>query len=1320
MPHTPDEFMPFPFFRRPQARLPAVATADCADALPRRLLRALGYAALTGYFIFVAIFLSLRYLVLPQIEHYRVDVEQALSAALKQPVSIQRIDADWQGLRPRLTLRHVDIKDKEGRPALHLENVEAVLGWRSVLYLEPRLHRLEIVSPELSIRRDVHGHITIAGLPLETDSSEPGALDWVLKQHELAVTHARIEWTDEMRGAPTLVLDQLGFQLDNNGSRHRFGLIAQPPKALAARLDIRGDMRGSDVSRLDTWSGQFYAELDYADLAVWQRWVDYPIRLPRGTGGLRLWLQMAGLRPVAATADVALADVDTRLAPDLPELHLRTLSGRLGGRELPGGFEVSTRGLSLITDEGIRLEPADVSVRYQPLEGEFHANRLDLSALARLAGHLPLPEGVRKALTDFAPGGRLKDFRASWNGRTSPTEHYRIAGTFQELTLNAHEGYPGASGISGNVDGNERSGTLQIDSSAATLDLPMVFAESRVPLDRLQVQARWKRTADALDLSLDRVSLANPDLEGSLKGEYRLPLAEGTHGGVIDLDGRFTRGEANAVWRYIPKVAPETASWLKTGLVAGRASDVILKLKGDLGHFPFRDGSGAFRVTLNAHGAAVRPGPSWPLIENVEGDLVFDGARMTINARQASILGTQVYGVVADLPDLESHKPVLSVSGKAKGETAGFLRFIEASPVGEMIDHFTDEMTAKGSGELDLKLVLPLAEIVKSRVEGVYRFDGNRIQVDPAMPPLEELRGKLEFTDTGLNAKDVKARGLGGPLSFDVRTVDGAVAVNARGELNVAQLRSQFPLQAFEHLSGTTRWDGTIRVKKKNPEIRIQSDLRGIASSLPEPFNKSAAETRALVVERKLVDSRSTRGGRAPVPPREQWDISLQKALRVQLLRGDGGKGSIEQGQVAIGANPLLRLPDRGILVQADLPRVDLDFWRTMMPRGSEGEQKSSANAPIQVDLHATEVVALGRGFHDIRLTGSERNERWNFDLKSREVSGHFDWNGEGRGRLAGRISQFSLPALQNAATPAANAPGGNDLDQLPALDLTFDRFVYAGRDFGELRIAAENRGGVWMGTFNSQAEDGSFSGEGRWKPDPSAPDTTLDFHLKTKSIESMLNRIGYPNAVKRGTAAIEGKLSWNGTPFAPDVPSLNGTVTFQAKDGQFRKLEPGMGRVLGILSLQSLPRRITLDFRDIFSEGFAFDSIEGKALVTRGVAQTDDLTIRGPAAQVAMKGSVDLAKETQNLTVRVQPALGESVATGVLFLHPVTGITTWAVNKLFGRPLDQIFAFEYAITGSWEDPKVEKLGGNAPKAKPAAAKDDAAASETAKEGSSQ
>ncbi len=130
------------------------------------------------------------------------------------------------------------------------------------------------------------------------------------------------------------------------------------------------------------------------------------------------------------------------------------------------------------------------------------------------------------------------------------------------------------------------------------------------------------------------------------------------------------------------------------------------------------------------------------------------------------------------------------------------------------------------------------------------------------------------------------------------------------------------------------------------------------------------------------------------------------------------------------------------------------------------------------------------------------------------------------------------------------------------------------------------------------------------------------------------------------------------------------------------------------MLSLQSLPRRISLDFRDVFSDGFAFDDIAASATIAKGVLTTDDFRMAGPAAAVVIKGDTDLANEVQNLHVKVVPVLGDSIAAvaGLALLNPVVGLGTLIAQRLLRDPLGQIFAYEYAVTGHWADPKVERM----------------------------
>ncbi|MCX7150390.1 MAG: YhdP family protein, partial [Rhodocyclales bacterium] len=817
----------------------------------------------------------------------------------------------------------------------------------------------------------------------------------------------------------------------------------------------------------------------------------------------------------------------------------------------------------------------------------------------------------------------------------------------------------------------------------------------------------WKSAADGLRVNLRKASFHNKDAAGEASGNWHA-LSEGP--GEIDVDARLTRGSGDAVWRYMPlAVGKGVRDWLRGAIIGGKASDTTLKLRGDLRQFPFRDGkTGIFEVRGKFRDANLRYAGLWPDINDIEGELLFAGARMLITGKTGRMFGVALREVRAEIADIEQAEELLTVTGKVAGPTADFLRFIEASPVGERIDHFTEEMKAEGNGELDLKLSLPLRRMTNAKVDGSYRFDGNRLTVDSDLPPLAEVSGALRFSADHLEARGIRGTLLGLPLTVDVRTAgDGNVQVNAAGEVSIGTLRRQFPHPVFDHLAGSAKWTGSVRVRKKSAEVKLTSNLIGLSSSLPEPFNKPATDALAFSFERKPPPDTTTRAGTRvgardtaarPATAQDMLDISLGRALRFQLVRRhDVNPPVITRGLFAIG-DVSASLPERNLMVAVNLPRINADFWRGLLVRQANGgDQKESvlpAPPTVQFDLRTADLTLLDKNFHEVRINGSrpEGTSSTRFDLKSRELTGNFEWNSAGNGKLSGRIAQFSIP--ETVATPAIlQAKASEVIDRIPALDITVDQLSLKNRSLGTVRIAAENRDGYWNTRIDAKNDDGALEATGRWRPSPTQPDTRVDFKLNAKSIEKLLARIGHPDAVRRGSADLAGNLSWNGSPFIVDYPSLNGSLKLDASNGQFIKLEPGVGRLLGILSLQSLPRRITLDFRDIFSEGFAFDSIGGQFAVARGVMDTKDLQIQGPSAKVLMSGSVNLGTETQNLKVRVQPAVGESLAVGAMIANPVAGAVVWAAQKLFKDPLDQAFAFEYAVTGSWVDPKVEKLG---------------------------
>jgi uncharacterized protein YhdP len=312
--------------------------------------------------------------------------------------------------------------------------------------------------------------------------------------------------------------------------------------------------------------------------------------------------------------------------------------------------------------------------------------------------------------------------------------------------------------------------------------------------------------------------------------------------------------------------------------------------------------------------------------------------------------------------------------------------------------------------------------------------------------------------------------------------------------------------------------------------------------------------------------------------------------------------------------------------------------------------------------------------------------------VRADEVAGDVSYRSEGTGRLVARLARFTIPADAPAAAGGSPRPEPKPND-LPAIDLVADEFTFRGKQLGRVELVGRPEGDNWrLDSASMVNPEASLTGSGVWYAAPSR--TTVNFDLQAGDTGGFLSRVGYRDLVKGGRSRLRGGLSWQGDPSTLDLPTLWGDLEMQSNDGQFLEIEPGVGKLISLMSLQALPRRITLDFRDVFSKGFQFDRINSTAQVQAGVMKLSEFRMRGSAADVEMKGETDLSRETQNLQVRVVPsiALGDTAAIGIGIVNPVAGVAAAIAQRILRNPLGQIFAFDYEVSGTWADPKVAKV----------------------------
>ncbi len=1241
--------------------------------------------------------LLLRYLVLPDIERYHTEIVAASSRALGRTVEIGRIEADWNGLRPRLLLSDVKVLDARGQVAVELPRLRNTVAWSTLIAGELRFNSLELASPGLMVRRNTQGQILIAGITADAQAnvnSEANASDWWLRHSNIIVHSGHIIWQDDMQEKPPLEFKDVELRIFNRGERHRFALNTRVATQQTSRIDLRGDLYGESFTNLHEWQGELFAQLEDVDVTDWGRWFALPTSVKSGAGQARVWLGVSRGEIERMDTDVELHDVNVKLAETLPRLEMPSLKGRLSWRRVDEGLAIATQGLTLRLRDGFELKPTDLSLQYTPKQGyrsasgEVNVNALDLSDINTLLAYFPLEGDMKQRLLALAPQGKVSDLHASWQGDLEHLAQYRVRARLVKVGVSQVGEQPAFSGLTGEVEGNDRAGTLRINSRDLKVQAPGFMAD---PLTLTQADARldWQRNGRGWELKLNDTHLRNEDLEGTVSGGYQIDDGPG----VADLTINLKHVSVKNAIRYIPMHTfnDETNHFLQTGLQEGEADSFVMRVRGDLRDFPFPDSKdGLFKIEARAKDVAIEFAPDWPRIERAQVNLLIQGRRLEVNSTKAMTAGATLRNVKVVMPDTLAEALVMEVEGESADTTQHCLDYIRKSPVSDYLDGYTDDFRAVGDGVLKLRLNIPLDGVEDAKVLGSYRFSNNEIDLGASVPLLKHASGELGFTDSSLQANNLQAQILGGPARISLQSEGGVLLAQASGKLDADSLPKMYSYPLLRQLHGTAEWVTEVKVKDRLADIVVTSDLYGLSSDIPRPFTKKATEKRTLRFEQRDINAKND------VISLRYADVINAELIRTSVVTG---RWDIKRGSVMLGAARKAARAD-GILIAGNIPEFALEGWSGWSDfPNSEGVQPNISN----IDLTVGKVHGFGNTINQLNIRGSGRNGLISTRLASKELNGDLIWQPQDQGRLLVRLKSAMLggggenvaPVTAQAQTEVSQESRG-----LPEIDVAIEKLTWKGRQLGHLEMLLNGDGNdVVMQNLKITNPDGVFSATGRWSA--ATDKTRLNAKLEVSNAGKIMSRYGYSEGFKDGSGTLESDLTWAGSPADFNYGSLDGKLKLKTGKGRFLQVDPGAAKLLGVLSLQSLPKRIGLDFTDVISPGFEFDSITGEATIEHGLLKTNDFKMVGAAAKITLNGQVDLERETQNLKVRVLPTIGDNVSLLSFAAGPAVGVSVLLANKILRDPLDKLVAFDYNVSGSWADPKVERLGQSKAQATP-------------------
>jgi uncharacterized protein (TIGR02099 family) len=1275
--------------------------------------------------ILLAAVIGLFRLLTPLVPTYRLQIEQWASTALQHPVQIHSMGADWSWAGPEVTLQDTSILSHDrGREIVAVQEVRLSLDWRALVHGRlPKPSRVMLIDPRLELQRQADGSYTIRGLgQIKQDAQTDwrATLDELLSQTaEIVVKDGQITLYDA-RQPGTAIFSRIGFKLDNVPEDHRLEGELTPPVDIGRKLGFELHIQGKGVN-FSTWD--WHARITGTGLQA-ARLIAYLPPDEQGYLG-------SGLVDVDAQADSrqgliqsASLDLDAHnlvpaqplgTGPVLPLLH-----GRFAWARELSGWRLQARDLQLQVAHGTPWAPDDLDLEFAQGEDGEHwsgtAGYLRLQDLAALAEWAPKSqEDKLTRLRPFAPQGELSKLGFKLHLFGKQVKEWSVKSGFSRLGLRASEGWPGFDGMSGDVDLADSGGQVQLATENGDLDFRPLF-RTQMHADQARLVARVDHDAQGWRVKTDSFQVAN--LDGAAHGRVGMQFPADGSAPVLDLDATVDRGDARNKSTYFPVgIMPKpVVVWLDDSIKSGQVTSGSISIHGKTDRFPWPDNKdGVFDIQFHVKHVELDYFAGWPPLKDMEADVHFLGPGLDAVVQGGSIHNLAIQtGSKARFADLQTG--VLQVDGAGKGGANDALDIVRQGPVGAMLDGYLDDFMASGPVTGEVHLTLPVGRAEDFVLNG--KADLQKVEVWPVqMPDLkaQQLQGSIAFGNYGIAIDQIQGTLLDGPMSVSIRTPrtgHGTPSrLSVRGVAEAKGIARVLGYSSERWLSGRTAWqaDGTIPMQPgtdlSDMDIQLQSNLQGLGIGLPAPFGKAEAESRPLSAGIKM---------------ESDDDLSISGAYQAALgLRVDlipkKGVASFDRGELRIGGASAQRPAKPGFSVDGYLASFDWDQWKPFMPEVSSGDV--SAGGPVQrravpdlvgdVDIGIGRLSGFGQDLDKVQMVLHRSDQGWQGSLDSTPVAGSFSVPGTVDAAhpiilAMDRVQLAEKPVAKPAPDAAPSKPIRLDPRSIPALRFTAKQFQYGRMSFDNISLALVPRpDGIAFEDVKVSDTSFNITGDGTWLVTPAGQQqTTLNADVESKDVQKSLQSLGFNAGLTGDKGSIVAALNWDDSPLGEVAPSLGGKIHITLQNGQIQEVQPGAGRLFGLLSINALPRRLLLNFSDVFAKGFGYDSIDGDFLLQSGDAYTQNLLIKGPAASIHMVGRTGLAKHDFDQAMIVDASVGSSLPlVGALAAGVGVGAVVFLLTEIFKKPLTKAGEVRYHLTGSWDNPVLTKMATAAPAA---------------------
>ncbi len=1257
--------------------------------------------------VFLAILFSVARILLPQVPQYRTRVEQWASQVIHQPIAIEQMQAAWHGLEPVVRLSNVTIYDQSKQKALikvrdldlGIDLLGSLLKW----HIEPG--DISLSGLNLVIKQQASGLITVNDItvhspnPTTTDFKFAALQQWLLSQGRIDVDQINLTWYG--KNGLVLPIDHLKLRLTNAVTGNELdgaAYLQQPDMKMPFRFVLR---LNRDELNSASYKAKLYLKLRNFSFAPWLGKQDFSgFNITHGKADAQFWLESQNLQIQRIQSLFIVNSLILKSKKSNLDFPVNQVSANVMWEQQKNGWALAGDKIKLDinnhlwpnTKFSLQVNPVTPST---PATQTLQISFLNLSDVVPIAlATTTLPNNTLQWLKQLKPQGQLNSLTVKHSGNMQDFSQFSLITGFNHLSWQRYQKLPGVINLTGLINLTPGSGQIILQSDQVSLDFGDLFRE-KIPLNNLNVTAQMQKMPEGWRIIANNIDARNALL--SIKGAGNLFLPVDHTSPVLNILAGFNVVDVPGSLQFLPvkKLSKGLIAWLDQGIIAGKSVKGSMVFAGPVHDFPFVKQQGRFIVNGKFQDLSLNYHRDWPPLQDMNGDLIFDDNSMIIHADNGKIFNTQISNTNASIADF--HTGILQVTSNDSGDLADGIRFLQESPLNKSIGSKLAGFVTQGPMQLNLNLTVKLKQHDNNvNVQGNVNLPGNNLDLPQWWNlSVKKLQGNLQFTENSL-AGDLQGNWLNQNFDAKLSTITAKPASIMQidlGQLHAAlpQIEQQFNLPKFSYATGELNIHPILQFQGgKNPVnvLKLQSDLTGVTVDLPKPLAKSANDSLNSDLDIYFGGAKSFKLF-AKYADRGTAALTFAKQL-------DGFH--IDSGEVrfgSVGQATWQSLP--GLLIDGQLPNLNWNEWKPYIITSKTGVNTKPQRPRWlrQIKLTINDFQIFNQDLKTTQLGLQPQENAWLVTINSQMLAGNLV--------IPDIFPQGTVTArLQYLNLRPSDKTQKNNLapDDVPNLILTSDSVHYGNKNLGRVQLNLSKQDHrVIINSLQAGNQSYDLTANGIWTGTTASQRSFLSGQLVAKNFGSMLQDWDVTKSLADGNGTVRFNLNWLGAIFAPKLQTLSGTLNLKLKDGRIINLsssteaELGLGRVLNLFSLQTLPRRLRLDFSDLTDTGFSFDTMSGNFSLNNGNATTSDGYLNGPVAKIQIRGRIGLSNHDYNVDLNVTPNVTSSLPiVATVAGGPIAGAITWLAGKIISPAVSQLTTYHYHVTGSWDNPNLEKL----------------------------